>query len=127
MKDRQPMNHVKLVKEDISGDMLKDIFTRQNKLCSKYKFWNKLSKEKSVIVYADYIASEAQELKNEANWKMHKETKHKIDDSHIIFEYIDILHMVVSGLIKMGVTPKQCHEYYVAKNKENHARIERKY
>lgn len=129
MKDRQSMKHLKLelIPDEHQNFLLEAMFGAQEDLCNKYDFWHTLEEDESVKVYADYILSEAQELKNESNWKLHKKTKKPLDKEHAIYEYIDILHMVFSGLIKLGITPRQCYQYYMAKNKENHARVERGY
>lgn len=127
MEDRQSMDHVKIESITPEKDMLEVLFEKQKLLCERYPFWEKLSQEKSVIVYADYIASEAQELKNEVNWKLHKLHQIKFDRKHIILEYIDLLHMILSGLIKLDVTPLECFQYFLAKNKENNDRIDRGY
>ena len=127
MEDRQSMEGLKLepVKEGV--ELLYEMFRAQENLCERYDFWKDLDEDRSVTVYADYILSEAQELKNESNWKLHKKTKKPLDKIHAIYEYMDILHMVLSGLIKLGVTPTECFQYYMAKNKENNDRIERGY
>jgi dimeric dUTPase (all-alpha-NTP-PPase superfamily) len=129
MEDRQSMSHLKLkpVPEYYELSLLESMFIAQEQLCCKYDFWKDLDADKSVTVYADYILSEAQELKNESNWKLHKKTKKTLDKEHAIYEYIDILHMVLSGLIKLGVSPRECYQYYMAKNKENRDRIKNGY
>lgn len=129
MKDFQSMKHLKLkpLSKYDNHFMLQSIFKKQQALFENYEFAKGLSQEQLTIIYAQAIASEAQELMNHCNWKAWKQTKKRFNQREVIFEYIDLLHFVVNGLIALDVNAYQCMQYYNAKNKENHERKARKY
>lgn len=129
MKDFNPMKHLKLepLPQGMEGAMLKHIFAKQEELMHNYNWHKGRTPELITIVFAQAIASEAQELMNQTNWKPWKETKKPFDRTETVFEYIDILHFLVNGLIALDVSAEECMQYYLAKNKENQRRIESGY
>lgn len=130
MEDFQPMSHLKLepLKNEIaSNDLLLNIFTKQKLLSLNYTWLAGKSQEEATKAFAQAIASEAQELMNQTNWKPWKKGKNPFNRKETIYEYIDILHFVINGLIAMDVGPYECMQHYLAKNKENMRRIENGY
>ncbi len=129
MEDFQSMKHLRLepIPADCNPNMLAEIFRRQGALRKKYLWHEDFSQEQQTKVYAQAICSESQEIINHTNWKPWKETKKAFDREEVIYEYIDVLHFVIDGLLSLNVTSEQAMQYYLAKNKENHDRIGRNY
>lgn len=130
MEDFQPMSHLKLEplqKEIGQDDLLLNIFIKQKMLCLNYKWLEGKSQEEATKVFAQAIASEAQELMNQTNWKSWKQGKKEFNRTETIYELIDILHFVVNNLIELNVGPYECMQHYIAKNKENMRRIKNGY
>lgn len=128
-EDFQSMKHLKLPElTNIERNLiLHCMFQKQFELSMQYDWQNGKTQEEMTQIFAQAIASEAQELMNNCNWKPWKETKKEFNREETIYEYIDILHFVINGLLALDVTAEQCMQYYLAKNGENNARIERKY
>ena len=129
MEDFQSMKHLNLepIPPPLPSDFLLQIFTKQKILMTQYKWHDGKTQEEITKEFAQAIASEAQELMNNCNWKPWKQERKDFDRTETIYEYIDILHFVINGLIALNVGPIECQQHYLAKNKENHERIKRNY
>lgn len=129
MEDFQSMGHLKLepLPQGMEGAMLKNMFIMQEILSRKYKWQDGKSQEEMTQIFAQAIASEAQELMNNTNWKPWKETKKEFNRTETIYEYVDILHFIINGLLALDCGAEELMQHYLAKNKENHERIKRNY
>lgn len=129
MKDFQPMKHLKIEELPNNGNFnwFKEMFRLQQELSCNYRWQDGKTPEDITKVFAQAISSEAQELMNNTNWKPWKEGKKTFDYLETKYEYIDILHFVIDGLLALGVTAEEAMQIYMAKNKENHDRILRGY
>jgi len=64
------------------------------------------------------MISELAELLDEVNFKWWKNPK-PVNQQAVKEELVDILHFFVSMCLKVGLTPQELHDMYLAKNKEN--------
>nr|WP_280921775.1 dUTPase [Paenibacillus sediminis] len=67
------------------------------------------------------MESEIDEIRREVNWKWWKNPK-EIDSVALKDEVIDMWHFLVSLSDKVGLTPQDVLDVYIAKNAENHSR-----
>lgn len=68
--------------------------------------------------------AEALDMLNSKPWK---KTQKEIDVNELKFEFIDIQHFVCSLYDVWTMSRDEVMQYYMAKNKENHNRVERNY
>lgn len=75
------------------------------------------------------LAHEVFELEHqlERYWKFWKKTANEPDQHEVKMEIIDCYHFLMRLTQLYFESPEEFYAYYAAKNKENHARIERKY
>lgn len=74
------------------------------------------------------ITQEAAEARDWLPWKHWRRYQgFDIDLEEIRFEYIDMLHFLIEGMILLGMNGEDIHRYYCSKMKENLARQERGY
>lgn len=86
-----------------------------------------LVKEEMSKEYLVAIMRECAEALDMINSKAWKKTRNYIDSREFKFELIDIQHFLLSLYDIWGMNRDEVMRYYMAKNKENHARVERNY
>lgn len=125
MEEFQSMAHLKLepIPASMRGMLLEMMFAKQSGLSMSMRWKDGKTPEEMTMIFAQAIASEAQELINNCNWKPWKKTRKKFNREETLYEYIDILHFVINGLLALDVGAEECMQYYLAKNKENHRRL----
>lgn len=101
-------------------DKLDHIFELQRRFDEELARRRNLDFDVSTWVQKEVLAiiSELGELLDEVNFKWWKNPK-VLDREAIKEEVVDILHFFVSICLKLGITPEELHQAYMAKNEEN--------
>lgn len=74
------------------------------------------------------ISNEVEEIREWLPWKHWKNYEgFEVDLDELRFEYIDLLHFVMEGMILLGMDAFEIHRYYVSKMEENLRRQREEY
>lgn len=87
----------------------------------------RMDRERLTDVYLTALIQEAAEARDLINWKPWKQGKIKVDEIEFKYEAVDILHFLFTICDLWNISAKELYELYMNKNRENHARIQRKY
>lgn len=120
---------------DYGEDMLMDIVEKQTKFAKRFHSMFIKRGQKEIIdegaatvracsmMVQDNLAcitNEVEEIREWLPWKHWKNyTGFDIDLEEIRLEYIDLLHLVVEGMILLGMNAEDIHRYYQSKMIEN--------
>ncbi|MFZ5943648.1 MAG: dUTPase [Bacillota bacterium] len=104
-------------------DRLEKIFLLQQQLDNKITEKRNINFDTDTWIQKEILAliSELAEVLEETNFKWWKQPK-EIDKVNLKEEIIDVFHFFVSLCLKVGITPQDLYNAYVAKNEENNLR-----
>lgn len=113
----------------MSVDKLQAMFDMQKKL-QKRLFNLQLPgiyTERIPITVTSIVAELGEILEDEQGWKDWRKNPPVVDREHLLMEVVDLWHFVINLTLYLGFDALDVFKEFKKKNKENHARQDRKY
>ncbi len=114
-------------------DKLDLLFEKQIKLQEKLETGKIYQNQEYINLMLLAINDELMEAMRETNWKNPKEIKYgwkikqEFNEDNFKNELVDVWHFLINLTLASGMDSKELFSKYTEKNKENHARKDKKY
>ncbi|MCQ9207657.1 MAG: dUTP diphosphatase [Omnitrophica bacterium] len=133
MSDRKSMVKVEAARRKMMAywgpwhftNMLNEMVDSQKQFATKFIAFGKLTlkgKERWTKELVVCMLDELSEVLGQINWKHHKKTRQRVDETEVRYELIDLLCFLLNLMLVWQMTPEDIFSMHKAKVLENYRR-----